>query len=142
MSPATRPAPANRIMLSLLNMGILLSTATLFRRPLEAVSRLSLHDDRYIEILAAPILCLLLICWERTRIFSNARFSPRAGIPLVSVGVLLACLTLVHRPSAPDEYGELELAIFAIVFIWMAAFVLCFGTRSLEAPSFRSAAFS
>jgi exosortase len=131
MSPGTEQARENRIMPSSLNVGVLISTVMLFWQPLKAVARLSLHDDRYIEVLVAPILCALLIFWDRTRIFSNARYSPRLGIPLLLLGVLL-CLTLVHGPSAHDEYARLELVIFAIVFTWVAAFVLCFGTRSFK----------
>jgi exosortase len=116
-------------------LGILLSTVTLFWPPLVAVVRLAVHDDRYFQILAAPLLCLFLIYWERTRIFSNARFSPRAGVPLVSLAMLL-CFAVVRRPSASNERAGLLLAIFAIIFVWMAAFILCYGTESFKMAFF------
>jgi exosortase len=110
-------------------VGILLSTVALFWRPLQAAAALSSHDDRYIEVLVAPVLCLFLIGWERTRIFPDARFSPRAGVPLLSLGVLLY-LVFVH------ENAGLELVMLAIVLVWVAVFILCYGMRSFKAALF------
>jgi exosortase len=134
MSLLTEQARENPILPKALGVGILFSTVALFWRPLKAVAGLSWNDDRYIEVLVAPILCVLLICWERTRIFSNARFSPRWGIPSLSLVVL--CLTLVYGTSAHDEYARLELIIFAVVLVWMAAFILCYGARSFRIALF------
>jgi exosortase len=120
---------------NLLNFGILLSTVTLFWPPLKAVAGLSFHDDRHIEIVVAPLLCVVLVYWERTRIFSNARFSPRAGIPLLSLAIVL-CSALIYSPSTGNESTRLRLVIFAILLVWMASFILCYGTRSFKIALF------
>jgi exosortase len=116
-------------------LGILLSTVTLFWPPLVAVVRLAVHDDRYFQILAAPLLCVFLIYWERTKIFSESRFSPRAGVPLLSLAMLL-CFAVVGRPSPSNEQAGLVLAVFAIILAWMAAFILCYGAQSFKTALF------
>jgi len=121
----------NRQMPDLLNVGILLSTAALFQGHLKAAAGLAFHDDRYIEIAVAPILCVLLLCWERVRIFEKARFSPRSGVPLLALAMLL-CLTVMRGAAGTDEGARLSLAMFAIVLVWMAAFILCYGVRSFQ----------
>lgn len=116
-------------------VGILLSTVTLFWSTLTTVVSLSFQDDRYFQIAAAPLLCVFLIYWARNEIFSKAQFSPRAGIPLLSLALLL-CFAPLHRLSPSNKRAGLLLAVFAIILVWMAAFILCYGTRSFKIAFF------
>jgi exosortase len=125
----------NRTKRNLSTFGILLATLILFSSPLRAAVSLSFHDDRYFQIIVAPFLCMFLIYWERAEIFSKARFSPRAGIPLLSLAALL-CLAFVHRLSLNNQSTNLPLAVLAIILVWMAAFILCYGTRSFKIALF------
>ena len=120
---------------SLSVFGILLLTAILFQAPLKAVVSLSFQDDRYLQIAVAPLMCLFLMYWERTVIFSQARFSPRAGIPLLSVAMLL-WLAVTHWQSPIHEAAGMDPIVFAIVLVWMAAFVLIYGIRSFREALF------
>ena len=115
--------------------GILLLTAILFQAPLKAVLSLSFQDDRYLQIAVAPLMCLFLMYWERTMIFPQARFSPRAGIPVLSIAMLL-CLMVIHREQPIHEATGMAPIVFAIVLVWMAAFVLFYGIRSFRKALF------
>src|ERR1700694_260528 len=136
-SAAIKPLrmPENQAIRTLSLFGILLSSVALYWPPLRAVVSLALHDDRYFQIAVAPFLCLFLIYWERARIFSKARFSPGAGVPLLFLSVLL-CFALIHRWSRNNEPAGLLLAVFAIILVWMAAFIVCYGTRSFKIALF------
>jgi exosortase len=116
-------------------LAILLSTLALFWSSLAAVVSLSVRDDRYFQIVVGPILCLFLIYRERARIFSEARFSPRLGIPLLLLAVLLG-LVLSLQPRGADDNRSLVPVVFAVVLVWMSAFILCYGTRSFRAALF------
>ena len=115
--------------------GILLLTAMLFRSPLKAILSLSFQDDRYLQIAVAPFMCLFLMYWERTVIFPQARFSPRAGVPLLSVAMLL-CLMLMRRQPPIHDAAKMAPIVFPIVLCWMAAFLLCYGIRSFRKAIF------
>jgi exosortase len=115
--------------------GILLLTAILFGSPLKAVLSLSFQDDRYLQIAVAPFMSLFLMYWERTVIFPQARFSPRVGIPLLSVATLL-CLTVIHWQPPIQEAAGMAPILFAIVLVWMAVFLLFFGSRSFKKALF------
>jgi len=119
----------------LLIFAILLSTLALFWSPLAAVASLSVQDDRNIEIVLGPVLCLFLLYRERAKIFSIARFSPGFGIPPLLLAVLLS-LVLLRYPASGDRSRSLPAAILAVILVWTAAFVLCYGTRSFMAALF------
>jgi len=121
--------------LNLLIYAILLFSLALFWSPLAAVANLSVQDDRYFQVVVGPILCLFLLYRERTSIFPEARFSPRLGVPLLLLATLLGLALLRQQPGS-DESRKLFLVIFAVILVWMAAFVLCYGTRSFKAALF------
>jgi len=110
---------------------VCLPTLVLFWPTLKTAISLALRDDRYLQILLAPLVCLFLICWQRTEIFSKARYSPRAGIPLLSLAILLGVVAVYRDPGS--ESTGLPVAVCAIIFAWMAAFVLCYGVESFRA---------
>jgi exosortase len=112
---------------------ILVSTALLFRTALGTVANLAFHDDRYVQIALAPLLCAFLLFWERTRIFPLARYSPRQGIPLLVSAVLLG-LFLDQRTGMTSSGIALGTAL--LIVAWMMAFLLCWGLRSFRAALF------
>jgi len=89
---------------------------------------LSAQDERYVQIIGAPLICLFLIYWDRKRILSIARYSPRVGIPLLSLAILLCSISAAWQ-SRGEEISRLALAAFAIILVWQAAFILCYGTQ-------------
>jgi exosortase len=73
--------------------------------------------------------------WDRATIFPKARFSPGLGIPPLLLALLLGLL-LSRRPVSGGESRNLPAVIFAVILVWMAAFVLCYGTQSFRAALF------
>ncbi len=116
-------------------LGILLLTAILFWSPLKAALSLSFQDDRYLPIAVAPFMCLFLLYWEREAIFPQARFSPRAGLPSLSVAMLTGLALRYWQPSANKGAGLVPV-MCAVILVWMAAFFLCFGPRSFKKALF------
>ena len=125
----------NRIIRNSSLFGVLLLTTILYWAPLKAALSLSFQDDRYLQIAVAPFMCLFLLYWGRSAIFSEARFSPRAGVVLLSVA-LISGIVLVRRQSSYDEITRLIPIIFAVVLVWMAVFLLFFGGRSFKKALF------
>jgi exosortase len=130
-----------RVAISILWLALLI----LCSPPLRTAVNLGWNDDRYFQIVAAPMLVMFLMYWERNRIFEGAAWSARAGVPLLAVTVSI--YLLLQRPSyGPHAYSfqsynndgaALILAISAVILVSMAAFILCYGL-----PSFRAARFS
>ena len=108
----------------------------LFRRYLEALVRLSLGDDRYSHIVLIPILSAGLIYLQRKNIFVTPRYSVSMGMLLLGVGVGLFCVARLRLLHFSSNDG-LSAVMSAIVLVWIAGFLLCYG-----APAFRTALFS
>ena len=100
-----------------------------FHQSLGATANLALSSHYHTHILFIPIISLCLLLWERQAIFYNTEFEPRVGIPLLSLGIIL------YYASSATEFS-LPLAVSAIIFTWIAAFLLCFGKRSWLAARF------
>jgi exosortase len=94
---------------------------------------LSLHDDRYVQIVIAPFLVAVLIYWHRVEIFAKARYSPRFGAPLFLATTTL-CGTLTFWQPRSDFIVLLTQS--AGVLLCVAAFFLCFGDSSFKAASY------
>ena len=115
----------------LLIFTICLPTLVIFWPSLRTAISLALRDDRYLQIILAPLVCAFLIFRQRTEIFSRARYSPRAGIPLLSLAMLLGIVSIYRNPGSQST--GLSLAVFALILAWIAAFVLCYGVKSFWA---------
>jgi exosortase len=85
---------------------------------------LAVHNDRYLQVLIAPLLAAFLIFWNRRAIFRQARYNLSAGIPLVAIAALLSVIFLSR---------SLPLAILAGVLWMLSGFLLCFGAQSFRA---------
>jgi len=101
----------------------------------KTVASLGLHDDRYIQIAAAPFLVAFLAYWERKRIFREVAWNPRLGIASL-VFVFAAYFAFLRSQSYPNDSLRLPFAVCAVILACMAAFILCYGLRSFRAAWF------
>jgi exosortase len=103
--------------------------------PLNALVRLSFHDERYSHIIVIPFITVCLLYLERRRIFLKSQYCPSMGIPLLLMGLGLYCV--VRRLSSSlDQNGGLSLLVLAIVLVWTGGFVFCYGMGPVRAASF------
>jgi len=116
---------------NLVAVGVGLITVLVFGPLLKNVIGLGLHDDRYLQIVVAPFVCWLLLFVRRSEIFSLAAFSPQIGIPLLAAFTVLGMFSV--RSGLEGENVGRMLAVFAMILMWMAAFVLSFGVGSFHA---------
>jgi exosortase len=107
----------------------------LFGRYLIALGRLSLEDARYSHILLIPIISASLIYLQRRRVFASPRYSLLRGAPGLFVGAALLVLAQ-RRLSWLNSIDHLSVVVLAIILLWIAGFVLCYGPLV-----FRSALF-
>jgi len=107
----------------------------LFWSPLRAASDLALNDDRYVQILAAPLIFAFLMYWERKRIFAEVAWDAAIGIPLLALA-LSTYLIFLKRATYANASGRLCLAVLALIFGCMAVFILCYGRQSFRAAHF------
>jgi exosortase len=107
----------------------------LFGKYLDALVLLSLHDDRYSHILLIPILSVFLVCLRRRTIFTHPRYRRWISAPVFIVGIGLVGVAQTERLTL-NYTDRLSVVVLAIILVWMAGFLLCYGTQS-----FRSAIF-
>lgn len=100
--------------------------------PLQALLGLILQDDRYTHILVVPVISVAFLYFEKERIFRDARYCPRIGVPVMLLGLLLLFVGLLRQ----SESSHVTFAAGALVLLWIGAFILCYG-----AASFRHARF-
>jgi exosortase len=99
---------------------------------LQSAALLALRNDRYLQVLLAPLACAALMFWNRAAVFADAQYSPQLGIPLVLGATLLGIGAVEYGQPATEGVG-LVLGIAAAILMWFAGFVLCFGARSFWA---------
>lgn len=121
-----------------LAMVILFSLALLVCwSPVRAAVDLGLHDDRYIQVITAPFLCVFLVFWERDRIFSQPAWAPVPGISLLTCALAFELIFLRRNDSAGRNGVIAEVVIFVVAV--MAAFIACYGMKSFRAAWFSMA---
>jgi len=104
----------------------------MFWAPLKALVTLSLQDARYTYILVVPIISVAVLYLEKDRIFRESRYCPAIGVPLVLLGLLAFFASRALLPSSEN----LNIAIGAMVLLWIGGFIVCFGIRSLRNAQF------
>jgi exosortase len=112
----------------------LLSIGT-FWGPLRQLLILSLTDDRYSHLVLIPFISAYLMYGKRRDIFRVTAYRLRVGIPLVLIAVGSGWWFSLRLLSARSDYG-LSFAILAVVFAWVAGFLLCHGVRALRPARF------
>jgi exosortase len=71
---------------------------------------------------------------DRDRIFARLQTCWREGLGLLATGALIYALG--QRYSTASENDRLSIAMFSVVLIWIACFVLCYGTQTFRAGRF------
>ncbi|MFY9842377.1 MAG: exosortase/archaeosortase family protein [Terriglobales bacterium] len=119
----TKSPPPEQSLLLLLAVSI-----TLGWRPLLDTFTLALREDQYTHIiLILPLsVALILSEWRSLRPMVARNF--RTGFPLLVIAVLLVGVVKWRSATLPSDV-RLSIEMFALVLSWIAAFVLCFGSR-------------
>lgn len=107
----------------------------LLRVPINSLISLALHDERYTTILLIPAISAFLVWLRRKQIFLASPWRPGVGIPLLLIGILLE-FGQRFWPLFPPGNGGLSVAAVAIILVWTALFVLCYGMQALNSASF------
>jgi exosortase len=107
----------------------------LFWSSLGTLVKLTLQDDRYSHILPIPLIAASLVFLERKKIFASRRYCPSLGLPLLCIGLVLFGLAQSGFSSL-NQNDRLSLVVLSMVLVWIAGFVLCYGTRSFRAGLF------
>jgi exosortase len=123
--------PGNPKQLRIVVLGIALGIMMLLLPLVKALLVFGIQDDRYLEVAAAPVIALFLIYSGRRDIFSVAQYSPRLGVPLFSLAILVCVMVAVRSPRA-DEITALAPVAFSAVLLWQTTFFLCYGHESVK----------
>jgi len=110
-------------------------TLILFFLPLRHLASLSLHDESYTHIILIPLISLALIYLERASIFRESWYCRSVGMLLLLPGILLSCIAEA-RSFSLNQNDRLSIEVLALVLVWIAGFVLCYGPRSFRAAIF------
>ena len=107
--------------------------SALWWRQLFATFGLAVHQDEFTHILlilpiSAALIGLECKAWKQT-----AAWNLRAGLSLAALGVVIA-LASRWWLAAPDV--KLSANMLALVILWIASFVICFGTRAASVVTF------
>lgn len=112
-----------------------LSSLILFLEPLGRLIALSWSDAHYTHNAIVPFISLGLIALRRDKIFSDARYSPGIGLPVVGVATAVASL-ICTRANLVDRSLAFSLEVASVLLVWLAAFILYFGIRSFAKAIF------
>ena len=107
----------------------------LLRTPLHALLQLSSQDDRYSHLIFMPFVSLGLMYLERRQIFYQSHACPHVGMPLLVLSSVFYG-TAHWGSSFLTPTDRLSVSIFAILLIWAAGFVCCYGIQSFKAALF------
>jgi exosortase len=110
-------------------------SVALFWQPLSSLVSLAFRDERSSHIILIPIISACLIYLRRRRVFSVSRYCPSVGIPLLLIPVVL-WFGLRIPLSSFNGADRLSAVAILIVLVWIAVFVLCYGTRAFKSAAF------
>lgn len=112
-----------------------LLSIVVFWLPLTNLVGLSLQYEHYSHILLIPLVSVWLIYVARKSIFLHVQYSLGVGTVLLLVG--LTMYSFAQRNFLQwSESDSLSASIVSIVVVWMAGFVLCYGTQTFRAAAF------
>lgn len=106
-----------------------------FLSPLTAMLNLGLRDDRYVTAIAAPVIFVALMYWDRRRIFGDVRWDPAVGLPLLVIALSAWSVLLRHNTNVNPDIS-LSFSGLTIVVAFAGAFILCWGRKSLATAAF------
>src|SRR5262245_1635522 len=132
MATSALPAESGKISRNIAVFAICLTVVLVFWPSFASAMALAIRNDRYLQVLLAPLACAALMFWNRTAIFAESRYSPHVGIPLV-LGATAFGIAAVEYGQAGTEGVGLVLGVSAGILLWLAGFVLCYGVQSFWA---------
>lgn len=94
-----------------------------FWTSVSSLAGLSVRDDRYSYAILMPLISLGLFFLHKERIFAHIRYCPGWGIPLLATGSILYA-------AAKQLQAGLPLEMLAVVLVWIAGFLLFYGTQA------------
>jgi len=111
----------------------------IFWAPLKALLHYALWGDnqydKYSYTMAIPFISLALVYFEGSKIFAGTQYCFRVGFILLLTGVILNGFAERALPQVGVD-DSLSTKILALVIFWLAAFILCYGTRAFRAGAF------
>lgn len=95
----------------------------------------SRSDDSASHVVLIPLVSLVLVWWDRDRVFAAPAFAPGPGLAIGTAGVALA---LAARAAVRGDgaVGPLSAAVAALLVLWVAAFVGVYGVRAAREALF------
>jgi len=120
---------------SLLYIGWILASCLLLSRPLEAFISYSLSNDNASHLPLIPVISAWVLFLERERIFKRLGSQVGMASALLAAGAALA-LVAFSVGSRWTALNQLSVYILALILIWMAGFVLLFGSQTLRNARF------
>ena len=106
-------------------------TLALFWTPVSLLVRFAFQQEHYSHIILMPLISGGLFYLQRRWIFSRVETRWWAGFGLLGAGSLVYFLGQRYSSSA-SQNDQLSNAIFAVVVMWIGAFVLCYGFRAFR----------
>ena len=129
--PISKRVTAHHLWFALFSILSLLA----FGGSLGGLVRLAAQDDRYSHVLLIPVITVSLVYLRRRRIFACPRFCPSKSAPLLVIGIALYYLAQ-SQLAALNSNDHLSVVVLAMVLVWTAGFVLCYGAQSFRAALF------
>jgi exosortase len=108
----------------------------IFHVPLSQLLYLSSHDEKYSHLLLIPLISAWLVYFERGRIFLQVKYCLAVAAPGLLAGVTLHYFA-ERGALAAGAHAGLSFDVIAIIMIWAAGFVLCYGVQPLCAAAFQ-----
>ena len=107
-------------------------SSLVFAKPLLALLRMSFLSDDVSYLIFIPFIAAWTLFVDRRKIFANLSYAPGTAGGLVFLAVSIGLLPSLINGS------DLQLSAFiaAVVLLWVAGFVLCFGRVASRAASF------
>ena len=91
--------------------------------------------DYYDHILVIPFMSTALFYWERNKIFTDVRYLPRFGIPLIVCGVVFYAVGLAELLPLSLNV-RISWTAFSALLAFVGAFVFLFGSVSFRKAHF------
>lgn len=100
-----------------------------------ALFRLILDNETFSQIPLIPLVSIFLIYEQRKKVFAEVSFAWIPGAGLIIPGIIMIVLARTNFLQL-NSTNPISLLVFAIVLVWVGAFVLFFGTRAFRAARF------
>ncbi len=123
---------------NLVVLGFLLLCVTPIAPAWESIGlllRLVRENGSFSQIPLIPLISVFLIYQNKAAIFSEVSFGWILGTSLITPGMILLGVARLNlwNLSSPNS---VSLVMLAVVFVWLGAFALFFGTRAFRAAAF------